>query len=172
MSPPTTDDQYYQRYFKIYVGDEVRDGVIDGDHAMGFSLGNTRRYDEREIALLTLYSPWVLALMQQRLRFENFAVAGDARRGERQPDLSARFGTLTGKSGRSTLTAREIEVAMLSLSGFSSRAIADKLSISFETVRAHKETHLREAGVGSQSELFAMFYKQRRGGGRVRGDAL
>jgi DNA-binding CsgD family transcriptional regulator len=57
------------------------------------------------------------------------------------------------------LTAREIEVAMLSLSGFSSRAIAGKLSISFETVRAHKKHIYAKLGVGSQSELFAMFYE-------------
>src|SRR5579864_542768 len=155
--------EYYQRYFrKNIVGDEVHfNVVIDTDHTMGFSLGNTRRYDEREIALLTLFSPWVLSLMQQRLRFENFAAATDVSpnvEGD-QPDLPARLGMLTGKSGRSALTAREIEVAMLSLSGFSSRAIAEKLAISFETVRAHKKHIYAKLGVSSQSELFAMFYE-------------
>jgi DNA-binding CsgD family transcriptional regulator len=155
--------EYYQRYFrKNIVGDEVHfNVVIDTDHTMGFSLGNTRRYDEREIALLTLFSPWVLSLMQQRLRFENFAAVPDASpnvEGD-QADLPARLGMLTGKSGRSALTAREIEVAMLSLSGFSSRAIAEKLAISFETVRAHKKHIYAKLGVGSQSELFAMFYE-------------
>jgi len=66
---------------------------------------------------------------------------------------------LTEKSGRSALTAREIEVAMLSLSGFSSRAIAEKLTISFETVRAHKKHIYSKLGIGSQSELFALFYE-------------
>lgn len=65
---------------------------------------------------------------------------------------------LTGKSGRGALTTREIEVAMLSLSGFSSRAIGEKLSISFETVRAHKKHIYAKLGISSQSELFAMFY--------------
>ncbi|CAB3743811.1 helix-turn-helix transcriptional regulator [Paraburkholderia rhynchosiae] len=155
--------EYYQRYFrKNIIGDEVHfNVVIDGNHTMGFSLGNRRRYGEREIALLTLFSPWVLALMQQRLRYEDFGAgrhdthaAGSAR-----PDFPARFGALTEKSGRAELTAREIEVAMLTLSGFSSRAIAEKLSISFETVRAHKKHIYAKLGIGSQSELFAMFYE-------------
>jgi len=155
--------EYYQRYFrKNIVGDEVHfNVVIDANHTMGFSLGNMRRYDEREVALLTLFSPWVLALMQQRLRYENFgAVAGASEAAEGgQHDLPARFGMLTEKSGRGALTAREIEVAMLSLSGFSSRAIAEKLTISFETVRAHKKHIYSKLGIGSQSELFALFYE-------------
>ncbi|MEI5997774.1 helix-turn-helix transcriptional regulator [Paraburkholderia bengalensis] len=158
--------EYYQRYFKKnIVGDEVHfNVVIDRDHTMGFSLGKTSQYDEREIALLTLYSPWVLALMQQRLLFEKFA-ADDAPPAAQsdEADLHARFGMLTGKNGRAALTAREIEVAMLSLSGYSSRAIAEKLSISFETVRAHKKHIYAKLGVGSQSELFAMFYEPGKG---------
>lgn len=153
--------EYYQRYFKKnIVGDEVHfNVVIDRDHTMGFSLGKTSKYDEREIASLTLYSPWVRALMQQRLRFEKFAVKDEPlAAGSEGPDPHARFGMLTDRSGRGALTAREIEVAMLSLSGFSSRAMAEKLSISFETVRAHKKHIYAKLGVGSQSELFAMFY--------------
>ncbi|WP_193098420.1 response regulator transcription factor [Burkholderia sp. Z1] len=159
--------EYYQRYFKKnIVGDEVHfNVVIDRDHTLGFSLGKTSKYDEREMALLTLYSPWVLSLMQQRMRFEKFAVkeAPGTTEGE-APDLHARFGMLTGKNGRGALTTREIEVAMLSLSGYSSRAIGEKLSISFETVRAHKKHIYAKLGVGSQSELFAMFYDPGRTG--------
>ncbi|CRY45960.1 response regulator transcription factor [Burkholderia pseudomallei] len=156
--------EYYQRYFrKNIIGDEVHFNlVIDADHTMGFSLGSTHRFDEREIALLTLFSPWVLALMQQRLRYENFGTGEAAMHpmhSSGAPDLPTRFGMLTEKSGRAALTAREIEVVMLTLSGYSSRAIAVKLAISFETVRAHKKHIYSKLGVGSQSELFAMFYK-------------
>jgi DNA-binding CsgD family transcriptional regulator len=157
--------EYYERYFKKnIVGDEVHfNVVIDRDHTLGFSLGKTSKYDEREMALLTLYTPWVLSLMQQRLRFETFAVKGASRTAEIDAsDPHARFGMLTGKNGRGALTTREIEVAMLSLSGFSSRAIGEKLSISFETVRAHKKHIYAKLGVGSQSELFAMFYDRGR----------
>ncbi|MDR5816351.1 MULTISPECIES: helix-turn-helix transcriptional regulator [unclassified Caballeronia] len=154
--------EYYQRYFKRnIVGDEVHFNVYIGQNeTMGLSLGKTSRYDDRETALLTLYAPWVLALMQQRVRFEREAaheahapVEGD------DQHMAARFGTLGSRSGRSVLTARETEVAMLILRGFSSRAISEKLAISFETVRAHKKHIYAKLGVNSQSELFAMFYE-------------
>jgi DNA-binding CsgD family transcriptional regulator len=162
--------EYYQRYFKKnIVGDEVHfNVVINDDYTMGFSLGNTVKYGEREVALLTLFSPWVLALMQQRLRYEDFGGAKEGSReaGSAQPDFPERFGMLTEKSGRGSLTARETEVALLSLSGFSSRAIAEKLTISFETVRAHKKHIYSKLGIGSQSELFKLFYEP----GRAEGD--
>nr|WP_230960328.1 helix-turn-helix transcriptional regulator [Burkholderia territorii] len=103
--------------------------------------------------------------MQQRLRFETFVARETPRATEGEaPDPHARFGMLTGKNGRGALTTREIEVAMLSLSGFSSRAIGEKLSISFETVRAHKKHIYANLGVGSQSKLFALFYDRGRTG--------
>jgi DNA-binding NarL/FixJ family response regulator len=52
---------------------------------------------------------------------------------------------------------------MLLLSGFSSRMIAQKLSISFETVRARKKHIYAKWGVGSQLESFAMFNEPGRG---------
>jgi DNA-binding CsgD family transcriptional regulator len=61
--------------------------------------------------------------------------------------------------GHTPLSAREVEVAMLTLSGFSTRAIAEKLSISFETVRAHKKHIYTKLNINSQSELFALFYE-------------
>jgi DNA-binding CsgD family transcriptional regulator len=112
----------------------------------------------------------VLTLMQQRLRYEDFGTATELAVGtvesagsvthEGGPlDVPARLGRLTEKSRRGALTHRENKMAMLSLSGLSSRAIADKLAISFETVRVHKNQTYAKLGVGSQSELFAMFYE-------------
>ncbi len=46
-----------------------------------------------------------------------------------------------------------------SLSGFSTRAIAERRQISFETVRAHKKHICPKLGVNSQSELFVLFYE-------------
>jgi len=50
------------------------------------------------------------------------------------------------------------------LSRFSSRAIGEQLSISFETVRAHKKHRYAKLGVGSQSALLALFDDPARAG--------
>ncbi|NPT47328.1 helix-turn-helix transcriptional regulator [Paraburkholderia sp. 1N] len=169
---------YYQRYFrKNIVGDEVHfNYMIDARHTLAFSLGATHRYGERDLAVLALCAPWVIALLRQRLPYETFdapqpapgeaatQAALEAGAPTDMPNYAARFEQVSSAGGRSPLTAREVEVAMLSLSGFSTRAIAEKLTISFETVRAHKKHIYTKLNVNSQSELFALFYEAGRKG--------
>lgn len=173
---------YYQRYFrKNIVGDEVHfNYMIDARHTLAFSLGATHRYGERDLAVLALCAPWVIALLRQRLPYEGFEApqppAGEtatqtamqasteATAQTDAPAYAARFEQVSSESGRSPLTAREVEVAMLTLSGFSTRAIAEKLAISFETVRAHKKHIYTKLNINSQSELFALFYEAGRKG--------
>jgi DNA-binding CsgD family transcriptional regulator len=187
-----TMTSYYQRYFrKNIVGDEVQfNYMIDARHTLAFSLGATHRYSERDLAVLALCAPWVIALMRQRVPHERFAGAGAVSITEASkangmdetseanqaavlsapgspgqknesdaPTHAARFAKVAQVSGRTPLTAREVEVAMQTLSGFSTRAIAEKLSISFETVRAHKKHIYTKLNISSQSELFALFYE-------------
>ncbi|MFM0170708.1 helix-turn-helix transcriptional regulator [Paraburkholderia sediminicola] len=171
---------YYQRYFrKNIVGDEVHfNYMIDTRHTLAFSLGATHRYGERDLAVLALCAPWVIALLRQRLPYEAFdaarsalteagtetATATESLVPTDTPAYTARFEQVASSGGRASLTAREVEVAMLTLSGFSTRAIAEKLTISFETVRAHKKHIYTKLNVNSQSELFALFYEAGRQG--------
>ncbi|WP_179401034.1 helix-turn-helix transcriptional regulator [Burkholderia guangdongensis] len=158
-----TATEYYQRYFqRNIIGDEVHFNVaVDSDHVIGFSLSKRQRYDAREMSLLTLVAPWVIALMQQRLRFEDVGRPAPSMPAAdiRSPDLRERLVMFSERVGHGALTAREIDVTMLSLSGHSSRAIADRLAISFETVRTYKKHIYAKLGVGSQSSLFSMFYE-------------
>ncbi|CAE6820060.1 hypothetical protein R75461_06052 [Paraburkholderia nemoris] len=169
---------YYQRYFrKNIVGDEVHfNYMIDARHTLAFSLGATQRYGERDLAVLALCAPWMIALLRQRLPYEKFDAPESASNEAvtqaaintgapaDAPTYAARFEQVSSVGGRSSLTAREVEVAMLTLSGFSTRAIAEKLTISFETVRAHKKHIYTKLNVNSQSELFALFYEAGRKG--------
>jgi hypothetical protein len=68
---------YYQRYFrKNIVGDEVHfNYMIDARHTLAFSIGATQRYGERDLAVLALCAPWVIALLRQRLPYEAFNAA-------------------------------------------------------------------------------------------------
>ena len=72
-----TMTSYYQRYFrKNIVGDEVHfNYMIDARHTLAFSLGATQRYGDRDLAVLALCAPWVIALMRQRLPHETFETA-------------------------------------------------------------------------------------------------
>ncbi|QGZ63899.1 helix-turn-helix transcriptional regulator [Paraburkholderia acidisoli] len=163
---------YYQRYFKSnIIGDEVQFNLpFEIGRTLIFSLGARRHYAERDIAQFALFAPWVVALMRQRLAYESLAqsaidsaLAGRDATPEQEAlseaGFASRFEAVTQQSGRTPLTAREIEVVRLSLSGFSTRAIAERLDISFETVRAHKKHIYAKLGVSSQSELFALFYE-------------
>ncbi len=169
---------YYQRYFrKNIVGDEVHfNYMIDARHTLAFSIGATQRYGERDLAVLALCAPWVIALLRQRLPYEAFdttqqprteaavELSSESLASADTPAYAARFEQVTSTGRRASLTAREVEVAMLTLSGFSTRAIAEKLTISFETVRAHKKHIYTKLNVNSQSELFALFYETGRQG--------
>jgi DNA-binding CsgD family transcriptional regulator len=166
---------YYQRYFKSnIIGDEVQFNYpLDARRALIISFGAKHHYTERDIALFAMFAPWVIALMRQRLPYEPLAASDDADgapqseavlTSEAAPagqavDYASRFEAVMQQSGRTPLTAREIEVVRQSLSGFSTRAIAERLEISFETVRAHKKHIYAKLGVSSQSELFALFYE-------------
>jgi DNA-binding CsgD family transcriptional regulator len=172
-----TMTSYYQRYFrKNIVGDEVHFNYrIDARHTLAFSLGATHGYGERDLAVLALCAPWVIALMRQRLPHETFDTSAAPGMGEPVevnkgtatgsppaadvPTYAERFTQVAQAGGHTPLTAREVEVAMLTLSGFSTRAIAEKLAISFETVRAHKKHIYTKLNINSQSELFALFYE-------------
>jgi len=166
---------YYQRYFKSnIIGDEMQFNLpIDGERTLIFSIGARHHYTERDIAQCAMFAPWVVALMKQRLAYEHCEANVDTGTALDLPEaesaapggqlneagFASRIEAVTRQSGRVPLTAREIEVVRLSLSGFSTRAIAERLEISFETVRAHKKHIYAKLGVSSQSELFALFYE-------------
>jgi len=61
------------------------------------------------------------------------------------------------KGNSPKLTARELEISHLILSGFSAKSISAKLAISAETVKVHKKHLYAKLGVESQSALFSMF---------------
>lgn len=150
--------EYYQRYFRLnVVADEIQFNCqLDGDRTLCLSLGSTRRFDAAQIALLSLIQPWVLGLLRQRLPHElagRTSPAPAAPQGDWRVQLEASVQQLKGAQ----LTARELDVGRLMLSGCSSKEIARKLEISIETVKVHKKHLYSKLGIKSQSELFSLF---------------
>lgn len=156
-------EDYYQRYFRLnIVKDEVQFNLpLSGGRVLILSLGAQHRYGAAEMRTLVTVSPWVLALMRQRARWvEELAPAqtreDSAADGERLLPLEVRAADLP-----LGLTARELDVVHLLLSGCSSKGIALKLGISPETVKAHRRHIYTKLGVKSHPELFAILLRER-----------
>ncbi|MBD0678979.1 helix-turn-helix transcriptional regulator [Pseudomonas sp. PSB11] len=151
--------EYYQRYFRVnVVANEIQFNCqLEGDRTLCLSLGSQQRFSAQQIALLSLIQPWVLGLMRQRLPHEtNEVLAASAPapvQGDWRVQLEASVQQLMGAQ----LTARELDVGRLMLSGCSSKEIARKLEISIETVKVHRKHMYSKLGIKSQSELFSIF---------------
>lgn len=137
--------EYYQRYFRLnVVADEIQFNChLPDGRTLCLSLGSKQRFNPQQIALLSLIQPWVLSLLRQRLPHELKQVSTP--RPIQNDDWGAQ------------LTARELDVGRLMLSGCSSKEIARKLQISVETVKVHKKHIYSKLGIKSQSELFSIF---------------
>lgn len=148
---------YYQRYFRLnVVEDEIQfNQLLEGERTLCLSLGSGRRFTIAEYETLALIQPWVTALLRQRMVFEQEVHRPQAAKAEpaRQADLETSIRHWNG----AVLTTRELEVGRLMLSGYSSKAIAQKLKISVETVRVHKKHMYAKLEINSQSELFSIF---------------
>ncbi|MFH6569283.1 helix-turn-helix transcriptional regulator [Pseudomonas kulmbachensis] len=145
---------YYQRYFRLnIVTDEVHINVqLDDERTLSLSVGSQCRFSLEQTALLGLVQPWVAALMRQRLNFEREPKEAPELTLNWQSRLEAATEQLT-----TPLTAREMEVGLLLLSGCSNKEIARKLAISAETVKVHRKHMYSKLGIKSQSELFSLF---------------
>jgi DNA-binding CsgD family transcriptional regulator len=148
--------EYYQRYFRVnVVADEIQFNCqLAGERTLCLSLGSQQRFSAQQIALLSLIQPWVLGLLRQRLPYEItnvLALAPVPAQGDWRVQLEASVQRLKGAQ----LTARELDVGRLMLSGCSSKEIARKLEISIEKV--HRKHMYSKLGIKSQSELFSIF---------------
>ncbi len=152
---------YYQRYFRLnVVADEVQLNVpLDGGRTLCLSLGSRQRFSPEQIALLGLIQPWLAGLMRQRRTFEQELMASPP---PPAPAWQAQL-EAAGQKVENALTARELEVGRLMLSGCSSKEIARKLDISAETVKVHRKHIYSKLGIKSQSELFRLFLKAQEG---------
>ncbi|TDR47985.1 regulatory LuxR family protein [Pseudomonas brenneri] len=146
--------EYYQRYFRLnVVADEIHINVqLDASRTLSLSLGSSSRFSQQQIALLGLVQPWVAGMMRQRCTFEQSLKDAP----EQAPDWQERLHTTTQHISAS-LSAREMEVGQLMLSGCSNKEIARKLAISAETVKVHRKHMYNKLGIKSQSELFLLF---------------
>lgn len=69
-------------------------------------------------------------------------------------------GKLNGKADGHILSGREIEVLQNMANGLSSKRIADKLCISFDTVESHRKSIYKKIDVNTATEAIAFGFRK------------
>jgi DNA-binding CsgD family transcriptional regulator len=148
------DGEYYKTWYRN-CGYQDEAGYLLPLPAGGFvniALGKTgarTRFTRRDMDTLEAIRPAVEALCQQHWGGSHAAAADSGLREQLNSALAA--------FGSSLLTEREAQVINLVLHGHSTKTLADKLSISVETVKLHRKHAYAKLEVRSQAELFYLF---------------
>ncbi|SCK09951.1 helix-turn-helix transcriptional regulator [Vogesella sp. LIG4] len=148
---------YYLDYHRKEVGvDEVQFLLrLAPEQVLSLSLGSSSPYQAEQIGRLRIVQGWVLAAMKRHWQLQEAPQASPPRNG-----LSDQLAQMLEQFGRGCLSERESEIARLTLRGLSSKAIAQQLAISPETVKVHRRNMYNKLGVANHSELFNRFICQ------------
>jgi DNA-binding CsgD family transcriptional regulator len=146
--------EYYLSYFQPVVGGDELQFMLNMDGAvLGLSLGRSTRFTLEEQGRLLCVRDWVLAAIRRHVQLlPALAPTGEAAAG----DLASLLDRFDAR-----LTVREIETARLILQGFSSKAIAQQMGISPETVKVHRRNLYQKLNVNGHGELFALVLQPR-----------
>ncbi|UJB30921.1 LuxR C-terminal-related transcriptional regulator [Chromobacterium sp. Beijing] len=150
--------EYFQRYMSGEVGvDEVQLLLrLAPDQVLTLSLGKASAFEPADIGKLRVMQPWLLSAMRRHWQLSSAPTPPSQRLADQLTQTLNHFG-----HGR--LSEREAEVARLTLCGLSSKAIAQQLAISPETVKVHRRNLYLKLGVASHAELFNCYIEQLRG---------
>ena len=145
---------YYRNWYRN-CGYQDECGYLIQTRAEGFiniALGQTTAgatFSKGEIAVLEDIQPTVEMLCRRHWEDAVTRSPGVNLRGKLHAALT--------DFGSSLLTEREAQVINLVLHGHSTKTLADKLSISMETVKLHRKHAYSKLEVSSQAELFYLF---------------
>ena len=164
------DSEYYKAWYRN-CGFQDECGYLLPIGAEGFvniSLGKLTpraRFTKRELKILEDILPTVEVLCQRHW--------GGQHETANTVNLRAQLDAALDAFGNSLLTEREAQVINLVLHGHSTKTLADKLSISVETVKLHRKHAYAKLEVRSQAELFYLFLDSvRSNAGKNEGDPL
>jgi DNA-binding CsgD family transcriptional regulator len=148
------DSEYYKTWYRN-CGYQDECGYLIKIGPEGFvniAIGKTKAdasFTDSDLTTLKAILPTVETLCQRHWEGTSF---GQASTNLRKP-LNAALDAF----GSSHLTEREAQVVNLILHGHSTKSLAEKLSISVETVKLHRKHAYAKLAVRSQAELFYLF---------------
>lgn len=125
---------------------------IAGEGFINIALGRTDSespFTKTQLNTLKAILPAVETLCRQHWAESGSAANSINLRGQMHAALNA--------FGSSLLTERETQVINLVLHGHSTKTVAEKLSISMETVKLHRKHAYAKLEISSQAELFYLF---------------
>jgi DNA-binding CsgD family transcriptional regulator len=150
------DSEYYKAWYRN-CGYQDECGFLLPNGATGFiniALGRTghkSRFTRQQVAALVAVRPVIEVLCQQHWQ------AWPEAEKESAVNLREQLNTALNQFGSSLLTEREAQVINMVLHGHSTKTLAEKLSISVETVKLHRKHAYAKLEVSSQAELFYLF---------------
>ncbi len=148
------DREYYKTWYKN-CGYQDECGYIISTGGCGFiniALGRTRGqspFTKRQLNLFQSIYPAIEALCQTHWANTETEPGG--------VNIRAQLHSALNAFGSSVLTERESQVINLVLHGHSTKTVAEKLSISVETVKLHRKHAYAKLEISSQAELFYLF---------------
>ena len=146
--------EYFLSYFHDNVLEDELQFIlqIPGAGTLSLSLGMRRLFSADEIGQLTTLAAWVLPLMQQHWQQSSQRTQPPA-----QDEMASQIRDALSQFGCGVLSDRELEIARLILRGFSSKAMAERLKISPDTIKVHRRHLYAKLDISSQPELFSLF---------------
>ncbi len=146
--------EYYLNYFSREVGQDELQFLqpLENGGVLSFSIGTMQIFDAVTIGKLHVVACWVLSSMKR-----HWTLAQQVKQQVPQPSLHDRLDHTLQNFGAERLSKREAEIARLTLCGHSSKAVAQKLLISPETVKVHKRVLYSKLGITSHADLFNCF---------------
>ena len=148
--------EYFLSYFRDAVGEDELQLIVKvapTHDVVSLSLGAATRFDVEALGRLAVCAPWLIATIRQH----QARLATDPARRADSGDLSGRVERALAGFGAELLSEREMSIARLVLRGNSSKAIAERLAISPETVKVHRRNLYNKLGISTQPELFSLF---------------
>ncbi|WP_124304959.1 helix-turn-helix transcriptional regulator [Pseudomonas chlororaphis] len=146
--------EYFFSYFHDNVLEDELQFILQVPEAgtLSLSLGMQRPFSAEEIGQLTTFSAWVLPLMQQHWQQSHQRPPAPA-----AEEMASQIRDALSHFGCGVLSDREVEIARLILRGFSSKAMAERLKISPDTIKVHRRHLYAKLDISSQPELFSLF---------------
>ena len=148
------DGEYYKSWYRN-TGYQDECGFLiplEGQGFLNIALGKTAEntvFESQEVDVFREIFPTVEVLCQQHWERSHHNPAPG--------NLRAKLHSALDNFGSSLLTEREAQVINLVLHGHSTKSLAEKLSISVETIKLHRKHTYAKLEITSQAELFYLF---------------